>query len=370
MKQPLGITLIVPPGQEATGVYEAVGGVEVFSTDTPYTLTDGKSLSPPLPIKIVTGETFTDSMGNAQTALAVSGLTSPPTNTALPTISGTAQVGQTLTATPGTWSGNPTPTYSYQWQRGTTNIAGATSATYTLVSADAGSTVRVVVTATNSAGSASANSANSATVTQAPSNTAPPEITGIAQVGETLTVSNGTWTGSPAPTYTRQWKSDGVNIAGATATTYVPVEADVGAVITCTVTATNSAGSANVTSAGTAPVAAVPVESPFAPFTVTAGTGNDGDTGYYSTIYGGVSAEPLAGHPLLEFATRSANYTQVSFTGDCVAIVAGWLPVIDGVTLGAVISDWAFDGEYTTGTWESVGSMTVSQQYPITWERA
>ncbi|NTG07145.1 hypothetical protein [Rhizobium rhizogenes] len=179
-----------------------------------------------------------------------------PANTALPTISGTARVGQVLTASPGTWSGNPAPTFTYQWQRGTTNISGATSATYTAVTADAGQTLRVVVTATNSQGNASANSAATAAVTQIPANTVLPAITGTAQVGQTLTATNGTWTGSPTPTYTRQWKADGADISGATATTYVPVSGDVGKVITVTVTATNSAGNANATSAGTAAIAA------------------------------------------------------------------------------------------------------------------
>lgn len=90
----------------------------------------------------------------------------------------------------------------------------------------------------------------------APANTAVPTITGTAQVGETLTATNGTWSGSPAPTYARQWKADGTNISGATATTYVPTEDDVGKTITVTVTATNAAGSASATSAATAAVIA------------------------------------------------------------------------------------------------------------------
>lgn len=90
----------------------------------------------------------------------------------------------------------------------------------------------------------------------APANTVAPAITGTAQVGATLTVSNGTWTGTPTPTYTRQWKADGANIASATATTYVLTEAELGKVITCTVTGTNSAGNASATSAATAAVIA------------------------------------------------------------------------------------------------------------------
>jgi hypothetical protein len=89
-----------------------------------------------------------------------------------------------------------------------------------------------------------------------PANTVAPAITGTAQVGQTLTVSNGTWTGSPTPTFTRQWKANGTNISGATATTYVPVVGDIGKTITCTVTATNSVSSAQRTSAATAAVIA------------------------------------------------------------------------------------------------------------------
>jgi hypothetical protein len=82
-----------------------------------------------------------------------------PTNSVAPVISGTAVVGQVLTSTTGTWSGIPTPTYSYQWKRGATNI-GTNASTYTLVQADAGNTSNItcVVTATNSGGSANATS--------------------------------------------------------------------------------------------------------------------------------------------------------------------------------------------------------------------
>lgn len=83
-----------------------------------------------------------------------------PVNTAVPTVSGTPTIGAVLTSTTGTWTGAPAPTYAYQWQRGTTNISGATSSTYTLVAADVNNTIRCRVTATNVAGSASAFSAN------------------------------------------------------------------------------------------------------------------------------------------------------------------------------------------------------------------
>jgi hypothetical protein len=89
---------------------------------------------------------------------------SAPVNTVAPAVTGSATFGSTLTTTDGTWTGVPTPSFTYQWQRVTTNISGATSSTYVLVQADIGNTIRCVVTATNTAGSASANSNSTATV--------------------------------------------------------------------------------------------------------------------------------------------------------------------------------------------------------------
>src|SRR5256712_5689738 len=89
----------------------------------------------------------------------------PPANTAPPSISGTPTVGQTLTASDGTWSNNPT-SFAYQWLRcngGGNNcgdVANGTQKTYTLLGADAGNTIRLRVTAPNADGSDSAPSAH------------------------------------------------------------------------------------------------------------------------------------------------------------------------------------------------------------------
>ena len=96
-------------------------------------------------------------------------MASAPANTALPSISGTAMVGQQLSGSNGSWSGNPT-SFAYQWERCDANgancsaIAGATSNTYSLSSADVSSTLRIAVTASNSAGSTTATSQQSAVV--------------------------------------------------------------------------------------------------------------------------------------------------------------------------------------------------------------
>lgn len=57
--------------QDPTGIYEAEGGVEIFVTDEPYLLSDGKTLQPPLYVFDAGGPVFIDSMGNAQKSLAV-----------------------------------------------------------------------------------------------------------------------------------------------------------------------------------------------------------------------------------------------------------------------------------------------------------
>lgn len=84
-----------------------------------------------------------------------------------------------------------------------------------------------------------------------------PTITGTAKVGQTLTGVDPVVT-SPLLPYvkTRNWRANGVNIASATGLTYVPVTGDIGKVITLQVTATNAAGTVNVTSAGTVAVIA------------------------------------------------------------------------------------------------------------------
>jgi hypothetical protein len=97
----------------------------------------------------------------------------PPANTSAPTISGSTAVGATLTASPGSWSGTQPISYAYQWRRcdpaggSCADVAGATAQTYALGDADAGATMRVSVTGSNTAGSATATSAQTAVVTRA-----------------------------------------------------------------------------------------------------------------------------------------------------------------------------------------------------------
>jgi hypothetical protein len=209
------------------------------------------------------------------TALAAAGLgraatAAAPVDTAPPTISGTPIVGQTLTASNGTWSNSPT-SYAYQWQRcngggnNCASVANGTQQTYTLVGADAGHTMRVRVTATNADGSASAQSAQTAVVapltsSAAPKSTAPPTISGTPKVGQELTASTGSWSGSPT-SFAYQWKRCNVDavictdVAGATGKTYGVRLGDLGFRLRVVVTAKNDKGSGTASSAPTAVVA-------------------------------------------------------------------------------------------------------------------
>jgi fibronectin type 3 domain-containing protein len=198
---------------------------------------------------------------------------SKPVNTSPPTISGTAEVGQTLVASPGTWSGTQPITYAYQWRRcdssgaSCVDLTSATEQSYTATASDGGATLRVRVTAKNSSGKTSAVSAPTPVVRAAPaapSNTSPPTISGTAQEGQTLTADQGSWSGDQPISYAYQWQRCGAlmscsDVMGATATSYMLTSADVGATIIVQVTASNSAGSGTATSAPTAVVEAAPV---------------------------------------------------------------------------------------------------------------
>lgn len=146
-------------------------------------------------------------VGQNDAAIAV------PTNSVVPTISGTPIVGNTLTLNRGTWAN--AKTFSYQWIRcsatGTCDhIPSATATTYVLKDVDATNTLKVSVSATDADGSGLTIVSASSNVVQArPVNKTLPTITGSLIVGGALVGTNGTWaTPTTAPltlTYTYRW---------------------------------------------------------------------------------------------------------------------------------------------------------------------
>ena len=135
-----------------------------------------------------------------------------PLNTSAPSVSGSVRIGSDLTADRGDWTGTPDISYAYQWQRCATattcvDIAGATSRTYTTTGDDVGAALRVQVTATNTAGRATALSDRTAAITaDPPRNETTPEVIGTARVGETLAVDQGSWSGTDPLTFSYQWQ--------------------------------------------------------------------------------------------------------------------------------------------------------------------
>lgn len=152
-------------------------------------------------------------------------------------LAGTATVGSTMTAQPGTWGPAPV-TISYQWLRDGTAIAGATASTYKIVTADAGHKVAVRVTGSKAGYTSVARTSAVANAMFAFTAAPTPVITGTAAAGRVLTLATGTWT--PAPAFTYQWRIDGYAITGATASTFTVPAWAAGRAITATVTATKS----------------------------------------------------------------------------------------------------------------------------------
>ena len=220
------------------------------ATDSTYTLADADE-GAAIRVRV----SFTDDAGNEET------LTSAATDTVearantpatgVPTISGTAQIGETLTADASGIAdadGLTSVAYQYQWLADGANIAGATDSTYTLVDADAGAAIKVRVSLTDDAGhEETLTSAATDTVDARPNTpaTGVPTISGTAQVGETLTAGTSDIADDDGLTnvvYGYQWLADGTDIAGATATTHTLTDADEGAAIKVRVSFTDDAG--------------------------------------------------------------------------------------------------------------------------------
>ena len=186
----------------------------------------------------------------------------------LPTISGTAQVGHTLTADTSAIAdadGLTNVSYTYQWLADDTGIDGATSSTYTLTDGDEGKTIKLMVTFNDDEGNdetlTSAGTPAVASEDNIPA-TGLPAISGPAKVGYTLAADTSgieDADGLGRFPYAYQWiRTDGgadADIAGATESTYALTDDDEGKTIKVWVTLIDDKGNREtLTSAATAEV--------------------------------------------------------------------------------------------------------------------
>ena len=235
-----------------------------------------------------------------------------PPLTGTVSIDGTVEVGQTLTANTSNLSGSGT--FSYQWMRGTTNI-GTNSSTYVIVTADVGFTITVAVT----------RSGYSGNITSDPTPIVPlgsVSITGTVRVGQALSVVTTNLGGSGTISY--QWKKDGANISGATGSTYTIPFADVGSIITVTVT--RAGFSSSSTSAQT-----IVVPQPVASISGTAQVGNTLTAS--TTNLGGTISYQWKRDGTTNIGTGSTYIVQFADEGSTISVVA----TVTGVT-GSVTS--------------------------------
>ena len=220
--------------------------------------------------------TFTDDANNQETltSAATDSVVARPNTpaTGQPTISGTAQASQALTAdTSGIddQDGLTNPAYNYQWLADDAEIAGATASTYEVSDDDVGKAIKVRVTFTDDANNQETlTSAATDSVVARPNTpaTGQPTISGTVQAGRTLTANTSGITdedGLTSPTFTYQWVSNDGNadtdMQGATASTYEVSDDDVGNTIKVRVIFTDDAGNGeSLTSTPTAAVTARP----------------------------------------------------------------------------------------------------------------
>lgn len=194
-------------------------------------------------------------------------------------------------------------------------------------------------------------------VSRAPINTVLPVISGAAQQGQTLSVSNGVWTGVPAPTYAFQWKRAGSNIAGATLASYTAVSADVGSVLSVIVIATNSSGSASVTSAVTGAVTALSSNSTrarFAQDTATAGT-----TGTAAALFASMTPVSNPSSDRNGTLTTTADPTKYTWIAVTASAAGSGIHVFDGTGYGG------FNGAASTSIYSGADAdpTTICQTY-------
>lgn len=241
--------------------------------------------------------------------------------TAAPTISGTATVGQKLTAVPGAWTDGAA--FAYQWYANGSAIAKATSSSLLLPATVVGKKITVRVTGTKpSHRPAAMLSAPTAAVVR-PLAAPTPTISGTAAVGQTFTVRTGTWTAGTKLSY--QWYVDGVAVTRATSAAFKIPATAMGKTITVVVKGTKagyatsskrSKASAVVKGILAAPVPRISGSAVVGSrLTAGAGTWTTGTTLRYQWYMNGRAITRATGSTLVVTAAMAKARITVSVTG-------------------------------------------------------
>jgi hypothetical protein len=324
-----------------------------------------------------------------------------------PTISGSVRDGQVLTVSNGSWKGTAPESFAYQWQAcprtgACTSIPGAKAAGFRVASQQLGSRLRVIVTATNGAGSLDQSSKRSAKVLPgAPVSTGAPSISGSLQEGQALTADPGAWVGTGPLAFAYQWLRCSIagggckEIAGATEATYRPGTLDLASNLAVVVTASNAQGVVPVTSSETQPILGIlPTNSVLPnisgllqdgqPLSVVAGSWSGTEPIAYSYQWQvcnalGLACENLAGATdpslaldpseigktldVLVTATNAAGAT--TLTSSLSGLIAGILP--KNVTLPSVTGALKNGGllSLANGTWSGSAPISYSYQWQL-----
>jgi GH25 family lysozyme M1 (1,4-beta-N-acetylmuramidase) len=227
-----------------------------------------------------------------------------PTVSTPPSILGPPEAGKLLSAVPGLWDGGKPLAFTYQWRQcdaagaNCVDIAGATHESYKPTTDDVGHSIRVLVTAATTAATRKASTQPTVAVSPAgtpptarPANVGAPVVHGTLQVGQKLTSTAGSWTGSPTK-FTYRWQrcdSNGLNcvaIAKAKHAGYTTTPDDLGWVLAVVVTASGAGGSASAPAVKTATINPAPL-----PLLSTGSqTVAQGIAGYVGTIDGRATA--------------------------------------------------------------------------------
>ena len=292
-----GIWTSIPAASSLTLQWQRSSGVENWADITGATSTSYEVTTNDNGFAFRVKSTATNVNGTSIAYSSATGYSAPLYNVQIPVTRGYLVVGQILDASDGVWSSSFTTNLSYRWQKvcssTTTTIAGALTPTYTITEDEIGCSVLVQVTGSTLLGSAVAVSPSRGLVTIV-GNTVTPVISGSLRVGGTLSVTSGTWVGSPTLAYRWQSSVDGNiwdTISGATSPTYVLSVAQAGLYIRAQVLGSKSSSvptayTVVATTTSTAVVPALNITNSVAPAVTgswTVGTTLSASNGTWST---------------------------------------------------------------------------------------